>query len=603
MAGNRRQSRGWVIILLLCSFHVQAAATRMSVTNTVRAAIQEHSDLRKDFEDAPQKLKNTPCSDLSAKFSTALLKIDSVFSKACTDTACQLGTAQSKVLAKFTVHASVMLSAAEEKKCLSTLVSPEDQEILTKLHEYQGPLAATYTGTDAGDRLRAAFAVLADWQDDVVAMKEALVNTDHLYPDTIETDCPAPCQRCSKHHNSFFKSKEKFMFKCILKNGDQPPQHHALACAPPTARSSNSKESKTWCTVEDWKTADKQRKELQAGVVCGAKQVNQVLATGAEADEQEYLTCTELEAGRAVDALAADSYEAWQGKDDGKVPNEAKLAVSALFMGVAVETLQQLEKTKQEAAPLQRNSSAFVEAGSYQSDQEEHPSQDAMEIAKGVALLEAKSRYVVVSCEDDREESPLFVKLLLAVLLFPFIVVGFTVLMLTVPPLGILVIVLIVMSSGNCKAAARVSNGELICVPPMDNGDGHTFNCPSGQGALYMSCRDGIVRSVGNCGVPPQQPPQARNYYPGGPAGAQNYYPRGSPGAGNYHPSGPPGVIQQAPTPQFVAQPVPHQQQPQTPTVQNVAPSPVPEPREAEQPAEEIEPSSPTQGPTAQPAM
>ena len=53
-----------------------------------------------------------------------------------------------------------------------------------------------------------------------------------------EDNCPEPCGKCTRQHNSWRKGEEIFKFKCLLKRGASPPTEPGLSCGPPQRRGS-----------------------------------------------------------------------------------------------------------------------------------------------------------------------------------------------------------------------------------------------------------------------------------------------------------------------------------------------------------------------------
>lgn len=236
------------------------------------------------------------CADLSATMRSLTLETDHVLESLFNITDDPGEEVEGRAMQ--TAEAIMAVAAAADKRhCLVPVMEPAQVHIEEALSTH---LTSVLSGSSiyGEESLDRAYNRLIAWQAGMEDHAGPDLERKVLFLDDIESDCPAPCAKCSKKHNSWSKGEELFKFKCLLKNkGDKPPAEEGLTCTAPRSRRSfwrfHTLAYKSWCTVSQWQKAACNQLRVTTLMSCGTNLILQPLMhhwNASTAMESAYVT-------------------------------------------------------------------------------------------------------------------------------------------------------------------------------------------------------------------------------------------------------------------------------------------------------------------------
>jgi len=317
-------------------------------------------------QEGKQKVAAIQCSEVTSNILEALEKFQSTIEN---------GTfGEEEFLSIRGVAATVATSimTLDEKRCLMAAMTDED--VVSRVANIT-QLKDTIIGTPDANvsmKLRHAFTRLSTWQQALVEMGTKFVDRRLLFPGEIGNifNCPQPCYKCTREHNSLFKPDEKFKFKCLLKSEhkNRPPSLHEqrLRCDKPKRRTSVFWEYKTWCSVPGWIADAYQNARISAMISCGSQSLMSTLKFNELMSDELIRTCMLAEQRMAVTMPELRSYKQFLAKEEEAGVPAIWQHTFAVFMSVSTaQGLVGLRESSEDPPTSDDDWEKFIRSSNY----------------------------------------------------------------------------------------------------------------------------------------------------------------------------------------------------------------------------------------------
>lgn len=348
MAQHRRTLAPWFFIALVLSNHGIAMAARINahhqaenvLGNTVKGP---NGQLR----NAHETYQQMTCDELAVQMAQALGDAANRVQDHHDGTSAfsDMGAEQVRSVALLTIRVSAIADVADTKLCLPEVInSGQISEHLEHFRSAEETFVNAATSEEAKDRFHRAFSRMSAVQSDLADLHSQVLNRHVLLPNDIEipANCPAPCNSCTREHNSWSQDTEDFRFKCIMDSGVSRPYGEGFTCEAPSPRRSNANEQKSWCEVHHWQAAAAQTVDISAKAACGARSILAPLQHGGDMSEMAVMACEKQMTGEALTQEEINELRRLDSEID-EVVSPGNLASFSLFLIVElVVTISEL---------------------------------------------------------------------------------------------------------------------------------------------------------------------------------------------------------------------------------------------------------------------
>lgn len=318
-------------------------------------------------QEGKQKVEAIPCSEVAAGLMREYDSFQEIVNQ---------GIIGADSLHDTSATIATAIMTLDRKRCLMEVMTDEDVlNRLENISQLKGTLIREFSSSphpDVGAKLGQAFKRLSAWQQALVAMGTKFVDRRLLFPDEIGNifNCPQPCYKCTREHNSIFKPDEKFKFKCLMKSQhkDKPPslREPRLRCDKPKRRTSVFWEYKTWCSVPGWIADAYQNARISATIACGSQSLLSTLKFNETMPEELMRICMLVEQRMAVTMPELRSYKNYLAKEEeAGVPNAAQHAFAIIMSVSTAQGLAGLRESAEDPPTSDDDWERLIRDGNY----------------------------------------------------------------------------------------------------------------------------------------------------------------------------------------------------------------------------------------------